>query len=279
MNAQIESGLVRFLKFTAFIFLLWFIYYALLSLFIFIHNGSGFERLDYVRPYFVSTAISPYLLFLLIIVSMQWLRWLYALYNKHTSTDLFVENYFLPVLYGSTCSFFIVVPVLILPFEINSGYTSLSDLWTASFNVICLYMPLFFLLVALVRISGRFAEYPSDRGLTGACVAGVLLTAVLDFFSYTRWASTFYPLCHLSDYSGVTLLVACLFFKSAELITRPYLSEGYKPHHTVFAVPACIVMLVMFYINLLSGVDALCYDWGSHDDPFLFNATTLLERP
>lgn len=279
MSAVKERGFTRFLKFTAFIFLLWFFYYALLSLFIFFNNGLGFEPLSYVRPYFGSTAISPYLLFLLIIVSIQWLRWLYALYNKHDVADLFVENYFLPVLYGSACSFFIVVPILILPFEINYGYTPLSDLWTVPFLVFCLHVPLFFLLVALVRISGRFAEYPSDRGLTGTCLAGVLLTAVFDFFAYTQGATTFYPLCHLSEYSGQTLLASCVFFKSTEWIARPYLSEGYKPHHTVFAVPACIVMFVLFYINLLSGMDALCYDWGSHDDPLLFNAITLSEHP
>ncbi len=279
MNAQIESDLVRFLKFTAFIFLLWFFYYALFSLFIFISNSLGFEPLNYFRPYFGSTAISLYLLFLLIIVSMQWLRWLYALYQKHEVTDLFVENYFLPVLYGSACSFFIVVPILILPFEINDGYTPLSDLWIIPFLAFCFHVPLFFLLVALVRISGRFAKYPSDRGLTATCLAGVLLTAVFDFFAYTQGATTFYPLCHLSEYSGQTLLASCVFFKSTEWIARPYLSEGYKPHHTVFAVPACIVMFVLFYINLLSGMDALCYDWGSHDDPLLFNATTLSEHP
>lgn len=280
MNAQIESGLVRFLKFTAFIFLLWFFYFALLSLFIFFNNGLGFEPLSYVT-YIGSSAISPYLLFLLIIVSMQWLRWLYALYKKRDAADLFVEHYFLPLFYGSACFLFVVGPLIyvafdlvILSFGLHSGHFSIPEIWIAPFLLIVFHLPLFFLLFLLVLLSARFKTYPRDLWLAEVCIAGSLLTAILDFYAYTQGHSDITPLCELSgQHYGTTLLISIAFFKGTELAVRPCLSDGFKPHHSAFAFPACLVMLVMFYINLLSGMDALCYDWGSHDDPITLNVT------
>lgn len=282
MSADNESGFLRFLKFTAFILFLWFFYYVFLFLQLFLIEGLGFEALRIIRPYPSDTAITPYLLFLILVVSMQWLRWLYALYKKRDEADLFVENYFLPIFYGSACSLFVVAPLiyvafdlLFLSFGLHSGPFSLSEIWVAPFLLIVFNLPLFFLIFLLVLMSGRFKKYPRDMRLAETCLAGSLLTATLNFYAYSHGRSDFTPLCDLSgDYYGTTLMISIAFFKGTELAVRPCLSNGFKPHHTAFSIPACLVMLVMFYVSLLSGMDALCYDWGSHNDPITFNVTT-----
>ncbi len=281
MNADNESGFLRFLKFTAFVLLLWVVYYAFLTLLLFFHGSLGFESVRLFRSYFLSTDVSPYLLFLILVVSMQWLRWLYALYQKRDESDLFVENYFLPIFYGSACSLFVVAPLiyvafdlLFLSFGLHSGHFSLSEIWVAPFLLMVFNLPLFFLIFLLVLMSGRFKKCPRDLRLAETCIAGSLLTATLNFYAYSHGRSDTTPLCDLSgDYYGTTLMISIAFFKGTELAVRPCLSNGFKPHHTAFAIPACLVMLVMFYVSLLSGMDALCYDWGSHNDPISFNVT------
>ncbi|MBK9585186.1 MAG: hypothetical protein KA099_08385 [Alphaproteobacteria bacterium] len=268
-----HERLFFWLKFTAFIFILFLLYTALLNLFVFISNSMRFTSLSYFSPFLLFSFLGPYLLFMQIITALQWLRWLYHLKKKQDVADLYVENYFLPVFYGSISSFFIVMPLFAF-YALETGNT-LETVGTETFATEFLEffyvfafsfgMGLFLLfpLTFLIVLSKSHLRYAHDPAIIFVCLVAVIITAGLDFYAGINDFLHSTVLCFFSDtYFHTVFLVSILFFKGAELLVRPHLGRVYTPNHTAFAFPVLVVLLTLFYVNLQSGMDGLCYNWG-----------------
>lgn len=254
------------LKFVGFIFFLAFFYVVFFNLFVFVGNTANLSSTSYIT--FFSFFLEPYLLFFLIIVCLQWLRWLLHLLQRRDVANLFVEKYFLPLFYGSSSYFFIVISTLILlsgfPLvETLDQETHASRLADVFLSLLIIFLPALLLLLPLlflILISASSLLYVHDSGIKYVSLIAVTITAALDY--YANLDGNYYDtiLCFFDDtYFDTVFLSSILFFKGSELLVRPFLSNYYKPQHTAFSFPACVVILTFFYIILLMGMDFLCF--------------------
>lgn len=249
-------------KYCGFILFLWFLYSTLLAVFLILHIELGFESVGSFFSFLTSDVVGPYLLFFLILLCIQWVRWLYALYCKQDVADTFVERYFLPLFYGSLWTFLIIFPAFGFTFALYSG-NSFSDALVTALLYVLLFLPFLLLLLLIVVPAVRSYANITDTYLAWCALLAVFFTALLDFIAQIFQLTGSTILCAVSDrYFGSILFLSIVFFKGTELIIRPYLADGYKPHHTVFGFPVCVVMFALFYVIVLSGTDAICYSWA-----------------